>query len=106
MALLGKHTLVLANRNLEQQCTTTETVRIKSGAWDSTAKIFIYTTVNHVKYILPNGDTGIIRTLDVPIYLTKVMDRKISGTLPPLPFTRPISHLAWLVVSDIVAGTR
>lgn len=47
-------------------------VRVKSGAWDSSNKIFIYTTVNHVKYALPSGDTGIIRTLDVPIYLTKV----------------------------------
>lgn len=27
VALLGKHTLVLANRNLEQQCSITETVR-------------------------------------------------------------------------------
>lgn len=28
VALLGKHTLVLANRNLEQQCSITETVRM------------------------------------------------------------------------------
>lgn len=34
--------------------------------------MFVYTTVNHVKYLLPNGDGGIVRTLDVPIYLTKV----------------------------------
>lgn len=47
-------------------------VRVKSGSWDSSNKIFIYTTVNHVKYVLPSGDTGIICTLDVPIYLTKV----------------------------------
>jgi hypothetical protein len=33
----------------------------------------VYTTVNHVKYLLPNGDGGIVRTLDVPIYLTKVL---------------------------------
>jgi coatomer subunit alpha len=77
VALLGKHTLVIANRNLEQQCSATETVRVKSAAWDSSSKILIYTTVNHVKYILPNGDTGIIRTLDVPIYLTKAQDRTL-----------------------------
>ena len=32
----------------------------------------MYTTLNHIKYCLPNGDHGIIRTLDVPVYLTKV----------------------------------
>jgi hypothetical protein len=36
------------------------------------AGVLIYTTLNHLKYCLPNGDTGIIRTLDVPVYLTRV----------------------------------
>jgi coatomer protein complex subunit alpha (xenin) len=79
VALLGKHTLVIANRNLEQLCSTTETVRVKSGAWDSDSQIFIYTTVNHVKYILPSGDTGIVRTLDAPIYMTRVEDRQLAA---------------------------
>jgi len=34
--------------------------------------VLVYTTLNHIKYCLPNGDHGIIRTLDVPVYLTKV----------------------------------
>lgn len=28
--------------------------------------MLVYTTLNHIKYCLPNGDHGIIRTLDVP----------------------------------------
>ena len=36
------------------------------------AGVLVYTTLNHLKYCLPNGDHGIIRTLDVPVYLTKV----------------------------------
>jgi coatomer protein complex subunit alpha (xenin) len=28
--------------------------------------------LNHIKYCLPNGDNGIIKTLDVPIYITRV----------------------------------
>ena len=36
------------------------------------AGVLVYTTLNHIKYCLPNGDHGIIRTLDVPVYLTKV----------------------------------
>lgn len=32
----------------------------------STTGVLVYTTLNHIKYCLPNGDHGIIRTLDVP----------------------------------------
>jgi coatomer protein complex subunit alpha (xenin) len=48
-----------------------ETIRVKSAAWDDSG-VLIYTTLNHIKYCLPNGDSGIIRTLDVPVYITKV----------------------------------
>lgn len=44
---------------------------MKSGAWDDSG-VFIYTTSNHIKYALLNGDHGIIRTLDLPIYITRV----------------------------------
>ena len=37
--------------------------------------MLVYTTLNHVKYCLPNGDSGIIRTLDVPVYITKVSNQ-------------------------------
>ncbi|ONI11196.1 hypothetical protein PRUPE_4G091800 [Prunus persica] len=71
IALLSKHSIVIANKKLVHQCTLHETIRVKSGAWDDNG-VFIYTTLNHIKYCLPNGDNGIIRTLDVPVYITKV----------------------------------
>ncbi|CAM9256260.1 unnamed protein product [Chrysoparadoxa australica] len=71
VALVSKHGVVMADKHLKQLCTVSETVRVKSGAWDANNRIFTYSTLNHVKYLLPNGDTGIIRTLDVPLYLTK-----------------------------------
>jgi len=40
--------------------------------------VFIYSTLNHIKYCLPNGDSGIIKTLDVPIYITKVAGNTIA----------------------------
>eukprot|EP01104_Vermistella_antarctica_P001203 TRINITY_DN1125_c0_g1_i4.p1 TRINITY_DN1125_c0_g1~~TRINITY_DN1125_c0_g1_i4.p1 ORF type:complete len:1037 (+),score=351.04 TRINITY_DN1125_c0_g1_i4:53-3163(+) len=76
VALLGKDVIILANRKLEQLCTIHETIRVKSGAWDENG-IFIYTTLNHVKYCLPNGDHGIIRTLDIPIYITSVKGNRV-----------------------------
>ncbi|GBG32531.1 Coatomer subunit alpha-1 [Hondaea fermentalgiana] len=71
VALLCKHAVVICNKQLEQLCTVPETVRVKSGAWGPHG-IFVYTTLNHIKYCIPNGDAGVIRTLDLPIYITRV----------------------------------
>ncbi|XP_030549540.1 coatomer subunit alpha-2-like [Rhodamnia argentea] len=76
VALLSKHAILIACKKLVHKCTMHETIRVKSGAWDDNG-VFIYTTLNHIKYYLPNGDTGIIRTLDVPIYITKVTGNTI-----------------------------
>jgi len=76
VALLSKHSIIIANKQLEQFCLIHETIKIKSGAWDELG-IFIYTTLNHLKYVLPQGDNGIIRTLEQPVYLTKVANQNI-----------------------------
>ncbi|PZC80682.1 hypothetical protein B5X24_HaOG214083 [Helicoverpa armigera] len=63
------------NQKLEQLCTVTEGARVKSGAFDDSTlqPVFIYTTANHIKYCCKDGDYGIIRTLDVPVYAVKVL---------------------------------
>ncbi len=61
---------------MEQQCLIHETIKIKSGAWDDIG-IFVYSTLNHIKYALPNGDNGIIRTLENPVYLVRVKGKNI-----------------------------
>lgn len=71
VALLSKHTISIAGKKLEQLALIHETIRIKSAAWDDSG-VLIYTTLNHIKYSLPQGDNGIIRTLDQPLYLAKV----------------------------------
>lgn len=77
VALMSKHAIVIAGKQLDQLCSVTEAVRIKSGAWDISNRVFIYSTLNHVKYLLPNGDTGIICTLDLPLYITKAADKQL-----------------------------
>jgi len=71
VALVSKHVITICNRKMESLCTIHENVRIKSGAWDDCG-VFVYTTSNHIKYTLTNGDNGIIRTLDLPIYIARV----------------------------------
>ncbi|KAK5969632.1 Coatomer alpha subunit, partial [Trichostrongylus colubriformis] len=70
-ALLSKHTITLINRKLEVLCSQQESTRVKSGAWDEDG-IFLYTTSNHIKYALTAGDCGIVRTLDLPLYILAV----------------------------------
>ncbi|KAF1334423.1 Coatomer protein complex, partial [Globisporangium splendens] len=78
VAMISKHSIVLADKQLNHLSTITESVRIKSGIWaNSPEEIFVYTTLNHIKYSLTNGDSGIIRTLDVPVYLTHLEGSKL-----------------------------
>ncbi|KAI8910981.1 coatomer WD associated region-domain-containing protein [Gorgonomyces haynaldii] len=70
-AFITKHNIVIANKDLEQVAMIHETIKIKSGAWDESG-IFVYSTLNHLKYGLTNGDTGIIKTLEQPMYVVKV----------------------------------
>jgi len=71
VALLGRNALAICNRKLQCLCTVNENMRLKSAGWEDSG-VLIYTTSNHIKYALTNGDHGIIRTLDLPIYITMV----------------------------------
>ena len=93
VALLSKHQITICDKNLNQLCTIHEIIRVKSGVWDPSG-VFIYTTLNHIKYALPEGDSGIIRTLDMPIYVTKIqgnfvycLDRQCKTRVLPIDNT-------------------
>uniref|UniRef100_A0A8C8UAB5 Coatomer subunit alpha n=1 Tax=Peromyscus maniculatus bairdii TaxID=230844 RepID=A0A8C8UAB5_PERMB len=76
LVLLAKHAIVICNRKLDALCNIHENIRVKSGAWDESG-VFIYTTSNHIKYAVTTGDHGIIRTLDLPIYVTRVKGNNV-----------------------------
>uniref|UniRef100_A0ACB8G8D4 Uncharacterized protein n=1 Tax=Sphaerodactylus townsendi TaxID=933632 RepID=A0ACB8G8D4_9SAUR len=76
VALLAKHAIMICNRKLDSLCNIHENIRVKSGAWDESG-VFIYTTSNHIKYAVTTGDHGIIRTLDLPIYVTRVKGNNV-----------------------------
>lgn len=75
-ALLSKHNVTVVTKSLEQVSTLHETIRIKSAAWDD-AGVLLYSTLNHIKYTLLNGDNGIVRTLDQTVYLVRVKARSV-----------------------------
>ena len=76
VAILARHQILICDKKLDQLCSISENTRVKSGAWDD-SNVFIYTTNNHIKYALVNGDNGIIRTLDLPVYLTKIKGNSV-----------------------------
>lgn len=78
VTLIAKHQIVVANKQLEQLCSVNETIRLKGGCWDVSKPIFVYTTLNHIKYLLPSGDRGILRGLDVPVYCTRVQGNTLT----------------------------
>ncbi len=80
VALQSKHTIVLADKMLNKLCSVTEGVRIKGGAWDDNG-VFVYATVQHIKYIIAStrGDTGIVRSLSVPVYPVSVQNGKLQA---------------------------
>ena len=71
VAMFSQSNIYVADSKLNSLCMTSENTRIKSGAWDKCG-VFVYSTSTHLKYLLPNGDSGIIRTLPGPIYITAV----------------------------------
>lgn len=73
LALLSKHTIVIVNKKFETVMSMHETIRIKSAAWDDTG-VLLYSTLNHIKYVLLNGDKGTIKTLENTMYITKVQN--------------------------------
>lgn len=77
VALLTKHTVTIATaKDLKFVSSLHETIRIKSAAWDDSG-VLLYSTLNHLKYTLLNGDSGIIKTLENTLYLVKVKDRRV-----------------------------
>ena len=102
VALLGKHAVVLCDRELTQICSTSETVRVKGGAWDEHG-VFLYATLNHIKYVLPTaaGESGIVRTLDQPVYAVEArggvlyaLDRDTRIKIIPIDATEHTFKLA------------
>lgn len=59
VALMAKNAVVIADRNLKQICSVSETVAVKSGVWDPQG-VFVYTTLNHIKYILPTASGCVV----------------------------------------------
>ncbi|SCO73788.1 coatomer alpha subunit, putative [Plasmodium vivax] len=78
IAFVFKYNVVLTTIDLVHLCTVHEYIRVKSGVWDEGNKsVFIYNTLSHLKFILVNGEKGLIKCLEDPVYLFKVHNKRL-----------------------------
>ena len=79
VALLSKKVVTIMNKALDCLCISPkERTSIKSGAWDNVG-VFLYNTSSQVNYLIPNGDTGMVKGLDSPVYLIAVENNKLMA---------------------------
>ncbi|KAL3514716.1 hypothetical protein ACH5RR_027433 [Cinchona calisaya] len=88
VAFYTKHYVCITNKRLVCLISFYERSNVKGGAWNDDG-VFIYSTLTHIKYCLPDGETGIIKTLDFPIYITKICGNRIfcfdrQGRIQPI----------------------
>ena len=76
VALMAKRAIYLSDKNFKSiHVTHIDSTGVKSGTWDVSnplGSIFYYTNSFHLKYLLPQGDSGIICTTSNPLYLVRV----------------------------------
>ena len=76
VALMAKRTIYLSDKSFKSiHVTHSDSTGVKSGTWDLSnplGSIFYYTNSFHLKYLLPQGDSGIICTTSTPLYLVRV----------------------------------
>lgn len=62
-ALIAKKSIFIMNKQFKQVARVNEATKIVSAMWEKEGLI-LYSTDNHVKYTLINGDQGIIKSVD------------------------------------------
>lgn len=76
-AFFGKSTIHIVDRDeMTIAHTISDLSAIKSAIWDPRGILF-FTSANHFKYVLPNGDMGLICTVKTPVYLAKVVEDEV-----------------------------
>ena len=76
VAILLKHSVVIADANLKFIQSVSETIRVKSGVWDDSPSgsvpAFVYSTSSHIKYALPFPEEhGVIQVAAKVSYLVR-----------------------------------
>jgi coatomer protein complex subunit alpha (xenin) len=74
---MSSTSIVIAPLTLTSSVSYCDGARIKSGAWFE--RIFVFSTKTHIKYLLPNGDSGIVKSLSERFYVAAVRGQTVVG---------------------------
>lgn len=75
VAFIGGTSVTIASIDLSTYSTFQDGAKVKSGAWFE--GYFIYSTKTHVKYLLPTGDSGIIRSISERLCIVAVREKHV-----------------------------
>ena len=77
-AIIFKKNIIIINKQFKQQCTKDEKFQIYSAIWTK-ENVLIYTTQTHIKYLLTNGDNGILKSLSNLFFLGSMKGKNLTG---------------------------
>ena len=76
VAVVAKQLLLVLTSDLKTVNVVNERLSIKDCCWDSRG-ILLYSTLNQLKYLLPSGSIGVVRSLNDPVYLCCVKEMRL-----------------------------
>ena len=68
VAVTSGNMVRILDKELKQLCVISEKMSIKNCVWDEHG-VLLYATLSQIKYCLPSGEKGIVRSLDEPVYI-------------------------------------
>ena len=68
LAVLSATGVRILTKDLKQLGAVTEKRRVKDCIWDERGAV-LYSTLSQIKYLLPSGESGVVRSLEEPVYL-------------------------------------
>ena len=68
---MTKKGILLLTKGFSKVATILEKVSIKTILWTKNDNVLLYTTNNHLKFLLLNGETGVIKSLENNVTLLK-----------------------------------
>ena len=75
-AVVCKRSISIINKSFKVLCTISEILSVKDAVWDDNG-VVLYSTLCQLKYLLPSGEQGIVRSFDSPVYIVRVKNNTL-----------------------------
>ncbi|GBE60895.1 coatomer subunit alpha [Babesia ovata] len=76
IAAVYRKFVVIYDRDLKKLASVEMQGRVKTAAWHENNAVF-YATSDRIYYLMVNGDSGVMRSIDKPIYIVRIKDNAL-----------------------------